>query len=135
MPSYKPKDLEHARKRVAEMTTKQLLTRLGRMTIHAKLWAFERAVAEYMESRTTVDEVTEYYNVYLRVHNRLGIEPHQVERTLSSFISRLAEEAYDSKYLRKKADDGWPRDGDVVISSAAPKQGKAKAPRRRLTIE
>lgn len=123
--SYKPKDLEHARKRVSEMTTKQLLTRLGRMTIHSKLWAFERAIAEYMESRSTVDEVTEYYNVYLRVHNRLGIEPHQVERSLSSFLSRLIAEQLAQAAVAIK----------VTATPAAPKQGKGSSQRRRLIIE
>ena len=132
MPSYKPKDLEHARKRVAEMTTKQLLTRLGRMTIHAKLWAFERAIAEHMESRTTVDEVTEYYNVYLRVHNRLGIEPHQVERSLSSFITRLTAKAVTQAALGQVT----PQSAiNSVTFTALPKQGKSQAPRRRLSIE
>ena len=111
---------------MTEMTTRQLLTRLGRMTIHAKLWAFERAIAEYMEACTTVDEVTEYYNVYLRVHNRLGIEPHQVERSLSSFLTHLVSGAVTQVALGKTSG---------LTAPTSPKQGKSRSPRRRLMIE
>ena len=121
---YTGKDLDHARKRVAEMTSKQLLTRLGRMTVPKKLWAFEKAIAEYMESRSTVDEVTEYYGVYLRVHNRLGIEPHKVERSLSEFISKITAVAATQVAATSS-----------ITFTPSPTQGKAKAPRRRLTIE
>ena len=87
--SLTTRDMEHARQRVAGMTTSQLLTRLNRMTKPEKLHAFSAAVAERLETCKSEREIKRYYHILARIDKRRSSATLDLDYYLGKF--RAAE--------------------------------------------
>ena len=79
------REMEHARKRVAEMDESQLLTRLNRITKPEKLHAFSAAVAERLEACKSEREVKRYYFVLARIDERRSSNTLDLDYYLGKF--------------------------------------------------
>jgi len=83
--SLTTRDMEHARKRVADMTPSQLLTRLNRITKPEKLHAFSAAVAEQLEACKSEREVSRYHFILERVDKRRSSDTLDLDYYLTKF--------------------------------------------------
>ena len=123
--SVTDRELEHARKRVADMTPAQLLTRLNRIEKLEKLHAFAYAVEERLAICKSEREVKRYYFVLARIDERRYFTTSGIDHYLEALQIRTELDNLDEPVVEK-----------VVVSSLViqlPKI-KKKVSRRNLGI-
>ena len=123
--SVTDRELEHARKRVADMTPAQLLTRLNRIKKLGKLHAFAYAVEEQLAICKSKREVKRYYFVLARINERRYCITPGIDHYLEALQIRTELDNLDEPVVEK-----------VVVSSLViqlPKI-KKKVSRRNLGI-